>query len=68
MRVILREMLTRRGWTQKELSDRSGVPAPMISQIITGDVKFPRVDTLYKLASAMRCTVDDLIEEEHHDC
>lgn len=49
---------------QRQLSDASGVPQPMISQIETGDVRNPTIGTLYKLASALKCTVDDLIEEE----
>ena len=66
MKVILGDMLRRRGWSQKELSDRSGVPAPMISQIISGDVKYPRIDTMYKLSCALRCSLYDLIEEERN--
>lgn len=61
MIVKLREMREKRGWTQAELSRRSGVPQPMISEIESSEVKFPRVDTLYKLAQALRCMVDDLI-------
>jgi len=33
----------------------------MISEIESSEVKFPRVDALYKLAQALRCMVDDLI-------
>ena len=61
MIVKLREMREKRGWTQAELSRRSGVPQPMISEIESSEVKFPRVDALYKLAQALRCMVDDLI-------
>ena len=61
MIVILKKMREKRGWNQAELSRRSGVPQPMISEIETSEVKFPRVDTLYKLAQALRCMVDDLI-------
>lgn len=64
MIVILRKMREKRGWNQAELSRRSGVPQPMISEIETSEVKFPRVDTLYKLATALRCMIDDLIEDD----
>ena len=64
MKVNIQDTLSRRGWSQAELSQRSGVPQPMISQIITGEVKFPRVDTMFKLAKALRCMIEDLIEEE----
>ena len=64
MIVILKKMREKRGWNQAELSRRSGVPQPMISEIETSEVKFPRVDTLYKLATALRCMIDDLIEDD----
>lgn len=64
MIVTLRKMREKRGWNQAELSRRSGVPQPMISEIETSEVKFPRVDTLYKLATALRCMIDDLIEDD----
>ena len=62
--VVLKKMREKRGWNQAELSRRSGVPQPMISEIETSEVKFPRVDTLYKLATALRCMIDDLIEDD----
>ena len=64
MIVILKKMREKRGWNQAELSRRSGVPQPMISEIETSEVKFPRVDTLYKLATALRCMIDDLLEDD----
>lgn len=58
------QMMKRRGiTTQSELSRLSGVPQPMISMIITGDTKNPRLLTMTKLAKALRCAVEDLIDE-----
>lgn len=64
MKIKLEEYRTRRRLTQKQLSDSSGVPQPMISQIETEYVKNPTVGTLYQLARALRCTVDDLIDDD----
>ena len=64
MKITLESMRMKRQMSQAELSRRSTVPQPMISQIETEDVKNPTVGTLYKLATALKCTVDDLIEEE----
>ena len=64
MKVILQDMIQRRGWSQTELSQRSGVPQPMISDIANGNVKNPRLMTIYKLAKALRCMIEDLIEED----
>jgi len=67
MQVALKQMRSRRGLTQWELCRRSGVPQAMISQIESQNVKYPTIITLYKLSKALRCTVDDLIEEDESD-
>lgn len=64
MHVQLKAMREKRNLNQRELAERSGVPQPIISQIEIGWVKNPRIDTLMKLAKGLKCTVDDLIEEE----
>lgn len=64
MHVQLKAMREKRNLNQRELAERSGVPQPIISQIEIGLVKAPRIDTLVKLAKGLKCTVDDLIEEE----
>ena len=59
------EMMKKRGITsQAELARLSGVPQPMISMIITGDTKDPRLSTMTKLARALRCAVEDLEDDE----
>ena len=63
MRILLREYRNKRRLNQRELADISGVPQPMISDIENENVKNPTVSTRMKLARALRCTVDDLIEE-----
>ena len=61
--VILQKMRERRKMTQEELSKASGIKQQTISAIESGKNKYPRVDTLYALAKALKCTVDDLIVE-----
>lgn len=63
MRIILEDFRNRRNLTQAQLARRSGIPQPIISQIETEVVKNPGVKTLAALARALRCTVDDLIDE-----
>lgn len=58
----LQELRERRRLTQAELAKASGVTQQAISNIETGKRKSPGADTLYKLACALRCTVDDLID------
>ena len=64
MKLKLEQYRRKRKLTQAQLAKLSGVPQPMISQIETGDVANPTIKTLHKLATALKCTVDDLIEEE----
>jgi Predicted transcriptional regulators len=63
--VIVQKMREKRKLTQEALSARSGVKQQTISAIESGKNKNPRIDTLYLLARALHCTVDDLIEEEN---
>ena len=63
MKILLEEFRKKRKLNQAELSKLSGVPQPMISEIENGIVKNPTVGTLCKLARALRCLVDDLVEE-----
>lgn len=67
MRVLLEEYRLKRNLTQAELSRRSGVPQAMISEIETGQVKAPRITTLWKLANALRVLVDDLVAADEND-
>ena len=64
MKILLEQMRNKRGWSQAELSRRSGIPQPMISEIERGIVLNPTVLTLHKLTTALKCAIDDLIEEE----
>jgi transcriptional regulator with XRE-family HTH domain len=64
VKLRIEEFRNKRKMNQQQLSKASGVPQPMISQIETGDVANPTIKTLHKLATALKCTVDDLIEEE----
>ena len=63
MRICLKAMREKRNLNQQELAERSGIPQPIISQIETGLVKAPRIDTMMKLAKGLKCTVDDLVDE-----
>lgn len=63
MKIKLEEIRTKRKLNQRQLSDASGVPQPMISDIENGNVQNPTIKTLFKLSSALKCTVDDLIDE-----
>lgn len=60
MDTFLRQQREAKGWTQQDLADASGVSQKAISHIEAGARKTPRIDTLAKLANALRITVDEL--------
>lgn len=64
MRVDIKNLRMKRGLSQADLSRRSHVPQPLISEIESGVKQYPRINTLYKLAQALRCSVDDFIVDE----
>lgn len=66
MQTKVKEMRVRRSMTQAELALRSGVPQPVICEIETGKTADPASSTLYKLAKALRCAMEDLIEEREN--
>ena len=48
--------------TQKELAIACGVSSIAISRYETGK-RIPNIETAFKLAKALNCTVDDLIDK-----
>ena len=62
--IVLDQYLKRRNMTQTELSKKSRVPQPVISDIINGKIKNPGVLTLRAMCKVLVCTVDDLIVDD----
>lgn len=52
------------GWSQKDLAKASGVNVRMIQYYEQGykDIKKAQVQTIQKLAKALGCTIEDLIQ------
>ncbi|BBB92700.1 MAG TPA: helix-turn-helix transcriptional regulator [Methylomusa anaerophila] len=51
-----------RGWSQKKLSDKSGVSQTYISEL-EADKKQPTVFVVQKIAAALEMTVSELLDE-----
>ena len=64
MKLKLEQYRRKRKLTQAQLATLSGVPQPMISMIESKTVPNPTIGTIYRLAVALKCTTDDLIEED----
>lgn len=56
----LLDLRNERGWSRKELAERSGLSYPYISQLENGD-REPSFDTLTKLAETFGLAVDALL-------
>lgn len=64
MRVNLKEWRLKRGYSQAELAQRSGVKQSIISDIENENALNPTVGSVFRLSRALRCAMDDLITDE----
>ena len=53
----------RLGMTQNDLAMKAGVKQSVLSDIENLKTAWPRIDTIAKIAKALGCTVDDLIND-----
>ena len=60
----LKLMRIRKGMKQAELSEASGVPIKCIGNYeqLRRDINHARVDIVYRLAKALGCEMEDIIE------
>lgn len=59
----MKALMGLRGIGNKELSDMSGVPLGTLNKIIYGNTKKPTLDNMWAIAKALRCRLDDFVEE-----
>lgn len=61
----IREMRKSLGYTQHQLSLKSGVSRPVIARLESGKALYEcRVDTLIKLTKAFGCTLEYLLDKQ----
>ncbi|WP_371261528.1 helix-turn-helix domain-containing protein [Bacillus sp. MUM 116] len=58
----IREKRVEKGWTQFELAEKSGVPQPTISQIESGNRRYPTHENIKKIAKALEINIEELTE------
>jgi transcriptional regulator with XRE-family HTH domain len=56
----LRRQRQRLGLSQQQLAARVGLKQPNISRIESGRNDYPRLESIKRLAKALRCKVEDL--------
>ena len=62
----LKTLRIERGYSQSKLADLSGVNVRMIQYYEQGvnDINLAQGSTLYKLAQALECTMEELLEKD----
>lgn len=59
----MRERMLELGWTESEVSRRSGVPQPTVWRILNGESKDPRYENVLKVMTALGMAKNNRIEE-----
>lgn len=60
----IREIRARRKITQQQLADSANIPRATLATI-EKDESNPSLAAVYKIAVALHCTIDDLLEKQH---
>lgn len=63
----LRELMNERNFTQKSLAEKSGVPSSSIASWLGKQASLPNIEAAAKIASALGCSVDYLLDRETDD-
>ncbi|WP_274655601.1 helix-turn-helix domain-containing protein [Paenibacillus humicola] len=59
----IREQREKKGWSQLELAEKSGVPQPTLSGIERGERKYPTYENIKKIAIALEIDIKELDED-----
>ena len=60
---VLKEMISARGFTYTVYAEKAGVTQGYISQVVNGDIKGVKLETLEKLVKPLEITVSDFLRE-----
>ena len=63
-REKVQDLLTKKGWNQKQLSKESGITEASVSRYLKGDRK-PRMDIIVNFAKALGVTTEFLLEDDN---
>lgn len=67
MRERLKELRNRRGWSQRDLAEKSGVDPATIGKLESGERDDIKASTLFALARALEVSMDQVYEAEDLD-
>ena len=57
----IKSLRKKRGWTQQELAQYTGLSFNVITKIEQGVIQYPNLRTLIKIADAFNISIDELI-------
>jgi transcriptional regulator with XRE-family HTH domain len=57
----LAKLRKQKGWSQEKLAVESGVSYNTLIKLERGRIKNPKIDTVIKLAKALKVSIDELI-------
>ena len=57
----LKELKLEKNMSTKQLAERANLPEKTVSRILTGHTANPYIDTLDRLATALDCTIGDIL-------
>lgn len=63
-KIILQDYLNEHNKSQYWLSKQTGMTPTALSRICTGEATGVRLDSLYKICKALRCTPNDLLLDD----
>ncbi len=62
IKFTLKVMLAKRGMTQKELAERTGIRPPTISAMSLGTISRVPVDAMDRICTVLECQPGDIME------
>lgn len=60
----LKKILEEKKMTVYRLSKNSGVSQSGLNEIVMGKKKYPRIDTIIKIANGLNMSIDELVKNE----
>ncbi|MCK9577447.1 MAG: helix-turn-helix transcriptional regulator [Clostridia bacterium] len=61
MKCLIETVRLKKGITQKDLSERTGISQPRLSNY-ENNIIMPSMVTLFKIAEAMGCSISDIMD------